>query len=442
MRQHDFAQTRIFWLTVFFLTVVFISVASAAPVEKVLYRFPNNGKLGAYPASVPIFDKAGNLYATTPSGGPGSAGVVFQLMPPLKKGGAWTEKIIHSFEGEDGAAEGPFSGVIADAAGNLYGVTYAGGSQKWGFVFELSPPARKNGKWTEHVLYNFQGGEDGGHSYAGLIFDPSGNLYGTTSAGNAPNLGTVFKLSPTHGGAWKETVLYDFIGGKNGSVPTSGLAIDKKGNLYGTTLDGGAFGSGVVFQVAPPAVKGKPWKETVLHSFCQLSNCADGQNPWGGLAIDEKGNLYGTTYFGGVNSNCGFTVQTCGTVFKLAPPAKKGQPWAETVLSSFTAGGSDGFFPWATPAFDSKGNLYGTTQLGGMGGQHCNFGCGVVFQLTPPTTKSGNWTQTVLHRFSGEIGHDQGGPMTGVGVDSRGHLFGTNAYIQTTGIGTVFEVVP
>ena len=429
-------------LVIAFLALVFVSAAFAAPGEKVLYRFPNNGNRGAYPTSVPILDNAGNLYATTPSGGPASAGVVFQLVPPVKKGGAWTQTIIHSFAGETEAAGGPFSGVIADAAGNLYGVTYAGGSNKWGFVFELSPPQTKGGKWTEHVLYSFQGGEDGGHSYAGLVFDPSGNLYGTTSAGNFPNYGTVFKLAPTGSGVWKETVLFDFNGGVSGSVPTSGLAIDKKGNLYGTTLDGGAFGGGVVFRLAPPAVRGKAWKQTVLYSFCRLSNCTDGQNPWAGVVLDTKGNLYGTTYTGGVNADCGFAVQTCGTVFKLAPPAHKGGAWTETVLSSFTAGGSDGFYPWATPVFDSKGNLYGTAEMGGMGGAHCAFGCGVVFELTPPKTKGGEWLQTVLHRFSGEVGHDEGIPETGLAVDGRDHLFGTAAYIQNTGVGTVFEVVP
>jgi uncharacterized repeat protein (TIGR03803 family) len=341
--------------------------------------------------------------------------------------------------------KGPFSGVITDTAGkSLWRKLTRAARKSGGFVFELSPPSRKGSKWTERVLHNFQGGEDGGHSYAGLVFDQSGNLYGTTSAGNDPNLGTVFKLSPTHGGAWKETVLYDFIGGKNGSVPTSGLAIDKKGNLYGTTLDGGEFGFGVVFQLAPPVVKGRPWKQTVLHSFCQQSNCADGQNPWAGVVLDGQRNLYGATLMGGANADCGFAVGTCGTVFKLAPPAQKGGTWTETVLSSFTAGGSDGFDPWGTPVFDREGNLYGTTNAGGiMVGQRCSpFGCGVVFKLTPPNTKGGEWVQIVLHRFSGDVGHDEGLPYTGLAVDSRGHLFGTAAYIQTTGVGTVFEVAP
>jgi uncharacterized repeat protein (TIGR03803 family) len=192
-----------------------------------------------------------------------------------------------------------FSPVIFDKSGNLYGTTQWGGASNVGTVFELSPAGAS---WTATILYSFTGGADGGHPAAGLVMDPAGNLYGTGQTGGANGQGTVFKLSPS--GA--ETLLYTFGSQSgDGSYPFAGLVLDETGNLYGTTLSGGANGGGTVFKLAPTGT------ETVLYSFGSRSG--DASNPWSGLVFDEKGNLYGTTHAGGAHG--------AGAVFEVNPSA-------------------------------------------------------------------------------------------------------------------------
>jgi uncharacterized repeat protein (TIGR03803 family) len=229
------------------------------------------------------------------------------------------------------------------------------------------------GGWSEKVLHSFND-TDGAYSSAGLIFDKNGNLYGTTLEGgdygcSASGCGTVFELTPTAGGGWTETVLLNF-NGSDGSGPQAGLIFDAAGNLYGTTVGGGTncppFGCGTVFELTPTA--GGGWTEKVLHSF---GNGTDGANPFAGLIFDAAGNLYGTTYGGGTY-RCG--ASGCGTAFELTPAA--GGSWTETVLYSFSRG-NDGFEPEAGLIFDSAGNLYGTTAVGGT------YDGGTVFELTP-----------------------------------------------------------
>ena len=417
------------------LMVVAPARALAAPVETVLHFFTGNGDVS--PDAGLIADSDGNFFGTT-SGDGQDLGAVFKLSLPATAGGAWTETVLHAFTGgSDGGS--PQAGLIADSEGNLYGTTaYGGASRYGGTVFELTPPATAGGAWTETVLYAFTGGSDGGTPVAGVIADSKGNIYGTASVGGSLSLckprwpwhgvagcGTVFKLSPpaTAGGAWTETVLYAFTGGSDGATPYAGVIADSKGNLYGTTNAGGASNAGTVFELTPPATAGGAWTETLLHTFMGGSN---GGLPQAGVIADSKGNLYGTTAYGGASN--------AGTVFELTPPATAGGAWTETLLHAFT-GGRDGGFPQAGLIADSKGNLYGTTAYGGASK------IGTVFKLSPPATAGGAWTETVLSSFNYSDGAN---PVASLIVDSEGILYGTTSgggvSCPYVGCGTVFEL--
>ena len=222
------------------------------------------------------------------------------------------------------------------------------------------------------------------------------------------------------------TTLYSFSGGNDGAAPDSGLIADALGNLYGTTPFGGTSNGGTVFKLTPPTTRGGPWTETVLWSF--TGN--DGLQPHAGL-IADPGNLYGTTEFGGTSG--------LGTVFKLTPPTTSGGPWTQTVLWSFT-GGSDGDTPKAGLIADASGNLYGTTQKGGLGVGSGTEGGGTVFKLTPPTTSGGPWTHTVLWAPVFSLG-DLVNPVAGLIADASGALYGT-ATTDLGGTGGVFNLTP
>jgi len=318
-----------------------------------------------------ISDAAGNLYGTNSSGGTYTYyGTVFELTPTA--GGGWTEQVLHSFNnnGTDGLY--PSSGLIFDAAGNLYGTTSGGGdyscngSSQCGTVFELSPT--EGGGWTETVLHSFGAGTDGSGPTGSLIFDGGGNLYGATYAGGTSNVGTVFELSPNGSGGWTESVLYSFNNnGSDGNYPYAGLVFDSAGNLYGTTYYGGTSNQGSIFKLSPNG--GGGWTETVLHSFDFNFNETDGAYPTAGVIFDHAGNLYGTTDNGGT---CNY-----GTAFEFSPAG--GGNWTETVLHSFCNGGADGYRPFAGLIIDHAGNLYGTTSVGGSG----TSAIGTVFEIAP-----------------------------------------------------------
>jgi uncharacterized repeat protein (TIGR03803 family) len=278
--------------TVFELT----PTAGGGWTEKILHAFNDNSKDGYNPYAGLVFDASGNLYGTTRYGGAHHGGTVFKLTP--KAGGDWTEAVLHNFNlnGKDGVR--PFAALAFDASsGNLYGTTYEGGAHSGGTVFALMPQA--GGSWTEKVLHSFNNnGEDGLSPYAGLILDASGNLYGTTVGGGVGGQGTAFELKPKAGGRWTETVLYKFnkLGNGDGMEPYAGLVFDGSGNLYGTTETGGAYDSyGTVFELTPTT--GGIWTEKILHSFDD--NRTDGLYPYAGLIFDTSGNLYGTTVEGG-----------------------------------------------------------------------------------------------------------------------------------------------
>jgi uncharacterized repeat protein (TIGR03803 family) len=279
--------------------------------ETVLYDFTGGGD-GATPYGArPIFDKAGNLYGTAFGGGfvndncPAGCGLVYELVP---SNGSWTEKILYSFTGlPDGSA--PWAGVIFDQSGNLYGTTELGGAYGYGTIFELTP---SGSGWKEKILYNFQNLDDGGRPYAGLIFDQSGNLYGATTTGGGSNGGTVFELTPS-GGSWIFKTLYGFNGrgGQLAKGPTASLVMDNGGNLFGATGGDGAYGYGAVFKLTR---SGNSWSYTSLYDF---TNGSDGQIPRTNLVFDKYGNLYGTAAGGQTLPDCG---GPCGLVFEVTFP--------------------------------------------------------------------------------------------------------------------------
>jgi uncharacterized repeat protein (TIGR03803 family) len=404
---------------------------------KSLYSFKPTKGSSASPFSGLTFDQRGDLYGSTEFGGQYNLGTIFQLT--RGPDGSWKEKQLHSFRGSDGALpQGP---LIFDRAGNLYGTTFAGGnrgcnfSTSCGVVFELSPTA--NGSWREKVLFRFTGGRDGGIPTSGVILDQAGNLYGTTEFGGTSGLGTVFKLTPRSDGAWKEEALHSFSDTNAGGFePTAGLIFDSLGNLYGTTAlsrnhsncSGSNSICGVAFKLAPTG-KGT-WGEDVLYTFCSLANCADGVEPLAGLILDAKGNLYGTTGYGGAFGS----TASGGTVFELSPNSDGS--WTESVLHSFCSkkNCADGEHAFSGLAFDKTGNLYGTTTGGGS--DYCpGYGCGVVFKLIPDS--GGGWRQAVLHEFADRPGAL---PFAGVIFDSVGNLYGTTYGDRTVTFGSVFEI--
>jgi uncharacterized repeat protein (TIGR03803 family) len=292
-----------------------------------------------------------------------------------------------------------------------------------------------SGAWaanTYKILSQFNGTDGADPNDAQFVFDAAGNLYGTTVSGGANGHGTVFELSPNSDGTWTETVLYSFTGGSDGSNPMAGVIFDTIGNLYGTTLSGGNSGAGAVFTLTPNSSGG--WTESVIYSF---TGGSDGQQVTGGVIFDAIGNLYGTATEGGASGH--------GVVYELTP--NSGGGWTQSVLYSFE-GGKDGTYPdHASLIFDTAGNLYGEAAMGGKG--NCNWirrGCGTVFELTP--NPNGTWTETVLHRFAG--GKDGGTPESTLIFDQVGNLYGTTLFAGGgacggnggTGCGTVFQLIP
>jgi uncharacterized repeat protein (TIGR03803 family) len=398
-----------------FLAVGLLLSAAWAQKETVLFNF-TGGLNGIAPAAGLIFDAKGNLYGTTEHGGQHDAGVVFKLTP------SGVETVSYTFCRQSDCADGayPLGGVIVDAKGNLYGTASEGGNSNGnycdggcGVVFKLTPSGK------ETALYTFcstQHCADGAEPYAGLVFDKKGNLYGTTVSGGTAcqggtcGYGTVFKVTP-----WgEESVLYKFCSlrrCRDGASPIAGLVFDSEGNLYGTTVAGGAHEDGTVFKLTPSG------KETALYSFCRQSGCTDGVEPYAGLVLDKKGNLYGTTIAGGG----GLCAEGCGVVFKVTPSGK------ETTLYSF-AGYPDGGESVAGLVLDQEGNLYGTTYYDGA------YKWGSVFRVTP----SGK--ETLSYSFHGYP--DGLTPAAGLVFDKKGNLYGTTSAGGDHDYGTVFKLKP
>ena len=399
-----------------------------------LYDFPVLIE-GTHPYSSLLADGQGNYYGTTSQGGLNvdcgyylGCGTVYKLSP---SGSGWKETVLYSFTGTGGDGAYPAGNLALDAAGNLYGtteyggnvVTCNGGLDQCGTVYKLSPNGE--GIWTETVLYRFNGYTtgDGSNPSAGLAIDASGNLYGTTPTGGQYGSGTAFVLKPSSGGTYTETLLRTFGAPGDVANPSSGLIFDKSGNLYGTAGYYNNINAGVVYRLFP---SGSSWTESVLYQF---STAAEGYAPAGGVIFDAEGNLYGTTYSGGTYN--------VGLAYKLTPTSSGF--WSESVLYNFIGVDGDGAEPQQGLAFDSAGNLYGTTTYGGVYSNSCTtIGCGVVFELTP--TSKGPWHERVLHRFT--TGNDGSNPDAPVVVDPRGNVFGTAFNGGTGASGIVFEIKP
>jgi uncharacterized repeat protein (TIGR03803 family) len=386
------------------------SLFAASQTEAALYRFKGGADSGLPDAGL-VKDTAGDFYGTT-SGFRIGCGTVFELKKPTGSGQPWTEQILYTFTCENEGT--PMDALIIDSAGNLYGTTYFNAQ---GNVFELSPPAVAGGDWTETVLHTFTSKNgDGGGPGASLTMDGAGNLYGTTENGGdylgdcrtSDGCGVVFELTPpsAQGGAWTETIVHSFHG-IDGQIPASGVTLDQAGNLYGTTFYGGSSKLGVVFRLT---LKDGAWHESVLHNFAGGN---DGANPAANLVL-RGDTLYGTTV--GAVEGGGCQESSCGTVFELSPPAVAGNPWTIDTLYAFL-GGSDGASPYASVVFDPSGNLYTTTNFGGA------FSYGTVTQLAPPAVQGNPWTEAILYSFTG--GSDGGHPAGNLLLNPSGVLFST-----------------
>jgi uncharacterized repeat protein (TIGR03803 family) len=362
-----------FTLVGFAFALHFASAQAQTVTETILHNFVSVPASGANPYAGVTFDSAGNLYGTTVYGGTANDGVIYKINTSNQ------QTVLYSFLGGSDGSQ-PIGSVTFDAAGNLYGTALYGGSGHSGVVFKFNTTTNQ-----ETVLYTFKGGSDGGRPGGGVILDSAGNLYGTAAANGSLGFGVVFKVSP----AGQESVLYNFTGAADGAIPDSGLVVDSQGNLYGTTLYGGAGFAGTVYKLNPAG------QETVLYSFL---DGADGGMPYGGVVMDATGNLYGTTNSGGPAN--------AGVVYKID---SSGQ---EIVLYSFTGGG-DGGSPYSGVTLDSLGNLYGATYAGGSSN------AGVVYKVT----QLGR--ETVLYSFTG--GADGDLPYSTVTLDGAGDIYGTTS---------------
>jgi uncharacterized repeat protein (TIGR03803 family) len=414
----------IFTLATTGLVVLLFLGYAAAQKETVLYSF-TGGSDGGIPYANLVADTKGNLYGTTQQYGDGpcnfpsvGCGTVFELMPG--QGGQWTFRLLYSFQGGDDGAN-PSAGLAFDDDGNLYGTTFWGGSTKsedcggsgCGTVFELQ---RSRG-WKETILYRFGRGADGGNPSGSVVAGQGGALFGTTSYGGdlncfyeGPGCGVVFELQPAADAVdgWRETVLHTFEGA-DGADPYVGVTLDGAGNIYGVTALGGlgqsGFSGGVVFGLQRSE---SGWNESTLYEFPEYYG-----NPAGPLVLDNQENLYGTTEVGGE--------WEAGSVFELQKGglATTAQGWTKTDLYDFL-GGPTGSSPlFSGVVFDSRGNLYGTTENGGMG--DCQGGgCGTVFELSKGPM--GIWEERGLFSFPGGTGGSY--PFSGVTLDGKGHLYG------------------
>lgn len=401
------------------LVIAFAGDAQAQTFS-VIHSF-TGGSDGASPEAGLSIDRAGHLYGTTAFGGAGF-GTVFELK---QMGSGWALNPLYIFQGGNDGVQ-PIARVIIGPNGTLYGTTAHGGGTGCGgtgcgIIFNLRPPVSACTSaicpWTESVLYRFGGGTDGGVPLGDLLFDQAGNIYGATLEGGMTpcggyGCGTVYKL--THSGSgWTEDVLYRFTNGADGGFPAGGVVSDPSGNLYGATTNGGSSDLGTVFKLTH---SGSGWTESVIYSF---QGGTDGSNPQTGVILDVSGNLYGTTYAGGMESG--------GTVFRLTP---SGGSWTLTAFYDFSGGFGSGGPYRGELMMDAGGNLYGTT-LHDVGGP------GAAFELMP---SGDSWTYISLHDFQG--GQDGEYPSCNLVFDTSGNLYGTAPLRGSHNAGVVFKIAP
>ena len=387
--------------------------------SKVLYSFAG-GSDGANPYSSLIFDSAGNLYGTTEKGGAYSEGTVYKLS---QSNGVWTETILYSFGGVSGDGSQPQGSLVFDKAGNLYGTTQYGGLYFNGTVYELTPNG--NGTWSEAVLHSFNccaTPGDGGVPNSAIFLAPSGKIYGTTQWGGAGTTcgawnfgcGTFFELAHETSG-WKETVLHSFLESPDASVPWGPLTVDKAGNFYNTSLWGGSQEyAGSVFKLSPAS--GGTWTESVIYTLDQQTGVGISAEI-DGVVFDSAGNLYG------VGS---------GGVFELTPSSSG---WTETTIFPFTSTKGP-YNPYASVVLVHNSTLWGTTAWGG-GGTCSTNGCGTLYRVQKI---NGVWTGNAVFTF-----HNQANgwfPTSTPIVDSSGNVYGTTLNGGAFGFGVVYEVTP
>ncbi|HEY3973836.1 MAG TPA: choice-of-anchor tandem repeat GloVer-containing protein [Candidatus Sulfotelmatobacter sp.] len=387
-------------------TLALTALANAA-TESLLYTFTETTSF--WPQGALLEDASGNFYGTTRGGGAYGVGTVFEFSPPTVSGGSWTLTTLYSFQPYGSGGYMPISDLVRDQKGNFYGVFYSGGdpSCNCGGVFKLIAPTVSGGAWTETAIYSFKEVGDGHFPAAfALSLQTNGSLYGTTIRGGTYDSGTLYQLTTKNGTTYTETVLYSFGEVGDANTPNGPIAVDAKGYLYGVASFGGAFNQGAVFKYVPASLSHVA-VESLLYSFGGTEST--GTDPIGNVIFDAGGNLYGVT-------NTGGSANDYGVVYSLAP----GNPtWNETILYTFVK--SSGVNPVAGLAWNHKNNnLYGTTSsLNGL-----NSGDGSVFKLVPPTVKGGAWTETTEFEFTYAV---SGGYPTGVvALDTKtGYLYGS-----------------
>jgi uncharacterized repeat protein (TIGR03803 family) len=402
------------WTVTILLLVaaMFVNHARASNTQ-VVYSF--GGGDGAYFDTELVMDKSGNLYGTSVQGGNFNSGNVFQLTPTRM---GWMLTVLYNFTGGlDGGQ--PYKGVTLDSHGDLYGTAVTGGiggcEGGCGVVYKLS---HSHGSWKQSVIYSFTGGSDGSGPGSPVVFDKQGNLFGATPVGGTSGAGTIYELKQEKDGTWKLALVHSFTGGTDGAGGSAGrLLFDHKGNIYGVATSGGAYGSGTAFQLS--SVQQGKWKLKTLYAF---KGQPDAGFPYGGLVFDSAANLYGTTYYDGKND--------IGAIYELSPVGGK---WKETVLHSF-AGGSDGNESLSTMVSDAAGNLYGTTIAGGASG--CD--CGTIFKLA--ARAKGLRKYSVVYRFKGAP--DGAYLYAGMVPDSAGRFYGITLQGGSANIGTIFKFIP
>src|SRR6266550_1741752 len=367
-------------------------VTATATTTDVIFSFEEEE--GEYADTDLETDSAGNIYGTTVLGGEFGGGTVFQLS---RTPNGWEHTVLYSLTGGADGGE-PYKGVTIDRRGNLYGTAVTGGSGGCeggcGVVYKLT---KSGGTWNQIVIHAFTGGDDGSGPGARVTVDRSGDVYGMAPTGGANGLGTIYKIHP-HAGSWVFQVIHTFTGGDDGTTGSAGRMLLQHGRLYGAATAGGLYGSGVVFELTPPAAAAVgEWDFRVLYSF---HGQPDGSFPYGALLSGPLGKIYGTTYYGGENG--------IGAVYELSP--RSVGEWDGRVIYSFQTG-SDGNSPISNLVPDTAGNLYGTTSEGGLGS-------GTIFKLAP--IGGGQWTESVVHSFEGPP--DGGFSYNGMVVDRFGNF--------------------
>jgi uncharacterized repeat protein (TIGR03803 family) len=403
-------------------------LATAAWADKLTVLHAFNGTAGGTNPTTLVMDSSGNLYGVLTGGGNSAClqlrgcGAIFELTK--NPDGSWTKTVIYRFKGRaDGASP---TGIIMDASGNIFGIAQAGGNtacfEGCGVIFKLT---QSGGVWTETPIFTFLGDLNNlnGHNPIGnLVMDSAGNLYG---GAGSDFFGEIFEVSPQSDGTWTGTIIYRFKTLQEGEIPIGPFVFDGTGNLYGVTKSGGEICCGTVFELSPAS--GGSWTLTKLQDFGSIP---DGSQPAGGLIIDGGGNLYGTTAYGGLHPKPG-----AGTIFELS---RSSGTWTKTILVDFSGG--NGRSPSGTLLMDASGDLYGTTEFGGLGF------AGTAFKASPGS--GAGWNLSVLYFFKNA--RDGGSPEGNLVMDASGNLYGagftgggpTGSGKHNTGNGVVFQLTP